>query len=124
MTPRSSCPGGDPLFSRAQTSGSITNSTLYRKTARGWGTCRPSSAQASRAVVAQLQTTWVTFDKQTWVTSPARRRRSAIVEKTLPLVEELTRVFPKAIVGGTGSGSASRLEEIGVSGFEQDYSLY
>src|SRR5881296_3817344 len=73
MTPRSSCPGGDPLFSRAQTSGSITNSTLYRKTARGWGTCRPSSAQASRAVVAQLQTTWVTFDKQTWVTSPARR---------------------------------------------------
>ena len=37
--------------------------------------------------------------------------------------QELKRVFPKAIVGGTGSGSASRLEEIGVSGFEQDYSL-
>ena len=49
---------------------------------------------------------------------------SAIFEKTRPLVEELKRVFPKAIVGGTGSGSASRLEEIGVSGFEQDYSLY
>ncbi len=42
---------------------------------------------------------------------------SAIFEKTRPLVEELKRVFPKAIVGGTGSGSASRLEEIGVSGF-------
>ena len=41
---------------------------------------------------------------------------SAIFEKTRPLVEELKRVFPKAIVGGTGSGSASRLEEIGVSG--------
>src|SRR2546422_6978545 len=25
------------------------------------------------AVVAQLQTTWVTFGKQTWATSPARR---------------------------------------------------
>src|SRR3984893_10130925 len=49
---------------------------------------------------------------------------SAIFEKTRPLVEELKRVFPKAIVGGTGSGSASRLEDIGVSGFEQDYSLY
>src|ERR1700684_3468638 len=34
---------------------------------------------------------------------------SAIFEKTRPLVESLKRVFPKAIVGGTGSGSASRL---------------
>src|SRR5258706_880342 len=49
---------------------------------------------------------------------------SAIFEKTRPLVEELKRVFPKAIIGGTGSGSAIRLEAIGVSGFEQDYSLY
>jgi len=49
---------------------------------------------------------------------------SAIFDKTRPLVEALKRVYPKAIVGGTGSGSASRLEEIGVSGFEQDYSLY
>ena len=49
---------------------------------------------------------------------------SAIFEKTLPLVETLRRVYPNAVIGGTGSGSASRLEEIGVSGFEQDYSLY
>src|ERR1700687_6202745 len=42
---------------------------------------------------------------------------SAIFEKTRPLVEELKRVFPKAIVGGTGSGSARRLEDIRVSGF-------
>jgi hypothetical protein len=49
---------------------------------------------------------------------------SAIFEKTRPLVEELKRAYPKAIVGGTGSGSAIRLEEIGVSGLEQDYSLY
>ena len=32
--------------------------------------------------------------------------------------------FRRPFVGGTGSGSASRLEEIGVIGFEQDYSLY
>ncbi len=49
---------------------------------------------------------------------------SAIFEKTRPLVEALKLVYPKAIVGGTGSGSAIRLEEIGVSGLEQDYSLY
>ena len=51
-------------------------------------------------------------------------RKRHFPKKTRPLVEELKRVFPKAIIGGTGSGSASHLEEIGVSGFEQDYSLY
>ncbi len=43
----------------------------------GWGTCRPSSAQASRGNGPQLQTHWVTFGKQTWVTSPVRRRTAS-----------------------------------------------
>src|SRR5437870_2897964 len=57
------------LLSGAQTSGSLGIQHCSGKL-RGW----ELAATSPRAVGAQLQTAWVTFGKQTWVTSPARRR--------------------------------------------------
>src|SRR5438128_11557962 len=60
------------LLSGAQTSGSLRIQHCSGKLGGGELAAhlpRPKPA----AVVAQLQTTWVTFGKQTWVTSPARR---------------------------------------------------
>lgn len=49
---------------------------------------------------------------------------SAIFEKTRPAVERLKVLYPGAIVGGTGVGLETTLEQIGVSTLDQDYSLY
>ena len=63
------------LLSGAQTSGSLRFQHCSGKL-RGWRTCRPPPPSPSQAaVVAQLPTAWVTFGKQTWVNSPARRSR-------------------------------------------------
>src|SRR3989442_7266338 len=39
---------------------------------------RATSPASQPRYVAQLQTAWVIFGKQTWVTSPARRRMATI----------------------------------------------
>ena len=49
---------------------------------------------------------------------------SAIFERSAPLVAEVLRQFPHAIVGGTGSGSLRTLEDLGVNALDQDYGLY
>lgn len=49
---------------------------------------------------------------------------SAIFEKTKPVIEELLRFNPKAIVGGSGWNEQIKLADVGVSTLEQDYSLY
>jgi hypothetical protein len=49
---------------------------------------------------------------------------SLIFERTRPLAARLKVIFPEAIIGGTGWDRRSRLEDLGVSGTELDYSLY
>jgi hypothetical protein len=53
---------------------------------------------------------------------------SAIFSRTKPLVKELLKGRPDAIVGGTGSDTPplqiSRLEDLGIQTLEQDYSIY
>ena len=49
---------------------------------------------------------------------------SAIFTKTRPLCERLLRVYPDAILGGTGWSVQSSLESVGITTLEQDYSIY
>jgi hypothetical protein len=49
---------------------------------------------------------------------------SAIFEKTRRAVEVLKCEFPQAIVGGTGVDVALKLEDVGITTLEQDYSIY
>jgi hypothetical protein len=49
---------------------------------------------------------------------------SAIFEKSKPLVEELLRFAPKAVVGGSGWNEKIKLADVGVTTLDQDYSLY
>jgi hypothetical protein len=77
---------GPHLLSGAhQTSGS--QQITVTKTAMGFS--RAPLPRPARSVV-QLQTAWVTFGKQTWVTSRKRRR------KVRPLQNRATRVTAAA----------------------------
>ncbi len=49
---------------------------------------------------------------------------SLIFEKSRSLGEYLIRMYPGAIVGGTGWDVSSRLEDHGIHGLDQDYSIY
>lgn len=49
---------------------------------------------------------------------------SLIFEKTRPIAERLLKLYPHAVVGGTGWNLRTTLESIGVENTEQDYSIY
>ena len=49
---------------------------------------------------------------------------SLIFERTRPVAERLRRIYPGAIIGGTGWDRRTRLEQIGVTTQALDYSLY
>lgn len=49
---------------------------------------------------------------------------SLIFERTRPIAERLREIYPGAILGGTGWDRRKRLEQIGVTTQELDYSLY
>lgn len=49
---------------------------------------------------------------------------SLIFERTRPLAERLLQVYPEAVIGGTGWDIGKRLEDVGISTREQDYSIY
>ena len=49
---------------------------------------------------------------------------SAIFLKSRPLCERLLKVYPDAVIGGTGWDMAVTLESIGIPTLEQDYSIY
>src|SRR5437773_3617455 len=49
---------------------------------------------------------------------------SAIFQKTRPVAERLARIYPGAILGGTGWDLGITLEQIGITSLDQDYSLY
>jgi hypothetical protein len=55
---------------------------------------------------------------------PDRVYGSAIFEKSRPLAEALLATYPSAIVGGTGWELGKTLEDIGIHGLAQDYSIY
>jgi hypothetical protein len=49
---------------------------------------------------------------------------SLIFLRSRPLAEALLHARPDAVIGGTGWDLAKRLEDIGISTLEQDYSIY
>jgi hypothetical protein len=49
---------------------------------------------------------------------------SLIFERTRPVAERLKVIYPDAVIGGTGWDCHIRLEDLGVSASELDYSLY
>lgn len=49
---------------------------------------------------------------------------SLIFERTRPVAERLRQIHPGAIIGGTGWNPGTRLEDLGVSTTDLDYSLY
>lgn len=49
---------------------------------------------------------------------------SLVFERTRPLAESLRREYPTALLGGIGWDRRLRLEDIGITTREQDYSLY
>lgn len=49
---------------------------------------------------------------------------SAIFERTAPVAARLSKVYPDALIGGTGIDLAATLEGIGVTTKKQDYSIY
>lgn len=70
-----------------------------------------------------------------WASSPDRCERllwdnpdrvyaSLIFERSKPSAERVLRVFPGAVVGGTGWDVAGSLEQVGIATKAQDYSLY
>ena len=58
------------------------------------------------------------WDEPKWVYG------SLIFERTRPLAEHIRKVYPDAIVGGTGWSLAMTLERAGVWTREIDYSIY
>jgi hypothetical protein len=55
---------------------------------------------------------------------PDRVYASAIFERSRPIAREVLRVFPSAIVGGTGWDHRTNLEEFGIDATKHDYSDY
>lgn len=55
---------------------------------------------------------------------PDRCYASAIFEKTAPALHAFKAAWPRGIVGGTGADRRLRLEDIGITTKQQDYSLY
>lgn len=49
---------------------------------------------------------------------------SLIFESTRPLAERLQISMPEAVIGGTGWNIGRRLEDVGITTREQDYSIY
>lgn len=49
---------------------------------------------------------------------------SLIFERTRPLAQRLVAFVPRAVIGGTGWDVGLRLEDLGVTTQEQDYSVY
>lgn len=49
---------------------------------------------------------------------------SLIFERTRPLAERLKTIRPQAVIGGTGWNIGLRLEDLGITTREQDYSIY
>ncbi len=64
------------------------------------------------------------FERGLFEGEPDEVYASAIFLKSRPLVERLLRVFPRAIVGGTGWDIAKTLESIGIDTPALDYTLY
>jgi hypothetical protein len=56
--------------------------------------------------------------------APDRVYASLIFERTRPVAERLLRVYPKAIVGGTGWDLTTTVEDHGVTTLVYDYSIY
>ena len=77
-----------------------------------------------RALGDHITFRWGASPRRELWDSPDLVYASAIFEKTRPAVQELKREFPDAIVGGTGVDVALKLEDIGITTLEQDYSLY
>lgn len=55
---------------------------------------------------------------------PERVYASCIFEKTRPVAKEVLRVWPSAVVGGTGWDMMRRLEDVGIDSNRHDYSDY
>jgi hypothetical protein len=55
---------------------------------------------------------------------PDRVYASAIFERTRPVADALRKVYPDALIGGTGVDIALTLEDHGISTTDQDYSIY
>lgn len=55
---------------------------------------------------------------------PDRIYASLIFNRTRPVAERLLQVRPDAIIGGTGWDIKKKLEDLGISTLEQDYSIY
>jgi hypothetical protein len=49
---------------------------------------------------------------------------SLIFERTRPVAERLRQIYPGSVIGGTGWNLRTRLEDIGVTTADLDYSLY
>jgi hypothetical protein len=49
---------------------------------------------------------------------------SLIFERTRPIARRLREIYPSAVIGGTGWDLTTRLEDIGVTTTDLDYSLY
>ncbi len=49
---------------------------------------------------------------------------SLIFERSQPLADRLREIEPNAVIGGTGTDNRIRLEQIGITTLEQDYSIY
>jgi hypothetical protein len=56
--------------------------------------------------------------------APDRVYASAIFVRTRPLAERLLEIYPSALVGGTGWDIGRRLEDVGITTTQQDYSVY
>jgi len=55
---------------------------------------------------------------------PEQIYASLIFEKTRPLAEHLQFLYPSAIIGGTGWDVRLKLEDVGITTTEVDYSIY
>jgi hypothetical protein len=77
-----------------------------------------------RALDNEVAFRWTGSPRRELWDSPDVVFASTIFEKTRPVVDQLLREFPAAIVGGTGIDVASNLEAFGVTTTRQDYSLY
>lgn len=67
--------------------------------------------------------TVASLDRGLWDQNPDRVYASLIFEKSRPVAERISRIYPEAILGGTGWDLRTNLESLGV-GRELDYSLY
>jgi len=98
-----------------QLDGKIPNIALMRISAH----CK----RFGHEVALRVAGNFAAIEPELWE-QPDRVAASAIFSRSLPLAKRVKEIYPIAMIGGTGVDLTTTVEDFGVFGMEQDYSVY